>query len=44
VTPRLQLPLVLSFDHRVNDGADAARFVRTLVTSLEDVTGLLLGL
>lgn len=44
IAPRLQLPLMLSFDHRVNDGADAARFMRTVVMSLEDVTGLLLGL
>ncbi len=44
VIPRLQLPLVLAFDHRVNDGADAARFMRKVVSSLEDVTGLLLGL
>ena len=33
---RLVLPLCLSFDHRVNDGADAARFVTRLVEVLED--------
>jgi len=44
IAPRLQLPLVLAFDHRVNDGADAARFLRTIVESLENVTRLLLGL
>jgi len=34
--PRLLLPLSLSYDHRVIDGANAARFARYLVTSLED--------
>ncbi len=34
--PRLMLPLSLSYDHRVIDGADAARFTRFLVTRLED--------
>lgn len=36
VVPRLQLPLFLSFDHRVMDGADAARFTRDIVESLEN--------
>lgn len=44
VIPRLRLPIVLAFDHRVNDGADAARFMRSVVSYLEDVPGLLLGL
>lgn len=35
---RLRLPLVLGFDHRVNDGADAARFMNTVVGLLEDVS------
>ena len=34
--PRLLLPLSLSYDHRVLDGADAARFVRRLVEMLEN--------
>ncbi|GMR14821.1 MAG: dihydrolipoyllysine-residue acetyltransferase [Gammaproteobacteria bacterium] len=34
--PRLLLPLSLSYDHRVIDGANAARFARYLATSLED--------
>lgn len=34
--PRLLLPLSLSYDHRVIDGADAARFVRRLVEMLEN--------
>ncbi|RVU13897.1 2-oxo acid dehydrogenase subunit E2 [Methylobacterium oryzihabitans] len=35
--PRLILPLSLSWDHRVVDGAAAARFLRHLATVLEDV-------
>jgi len=34
--PRLMLPLSLSYDHRVIDGANAARFARYLAASLED--------
>lgn len=33
--PRLLLPLCLSYDHRLIDGADAARFVRWIVEALE---------
>jgi len=33
--PRLMLPLSLSYDHRIIDGADAARFMRWLVEALE---------
>lgn len=33
--PRLILPLSLSYDHRANDGADAARFLRWIVETLE---------
>jgi pyruvate dehydrogenase E2 component (dihydrolipoamide acetyltransferase) len=33
--PRLILPLSLSYDHRVIDGADAARFLRWLAEALE---------
>ena len=40
--PRLMLPLSLSYDHRVIDGADAARFTRTLVNYLSDIRQLLL--
>lgn len=38
--PRLMLPLSLSYDHRVVDGADAARFIRYLGTRLEDISTL----
>jgi pyruvate dehydrogenase E2 component (dihydrolipoamide acetyltransferase) len=37
------LPLCLSFDHRVIDGAEAARFMNDLVARLED-EGFLVGL
>lgn len=42
IVPRLILPLALSFDHRVLDGADAARFMTDLVRLLEDPEHLLL--
>ena len=35
-TPRLLLPLSLSYDHRVIDGANAARFCRALAEMLEN--------
>ncbi len=40
--PRLMLPLSLSYDHRVIDGADAARFVTHLSAQLEDLRRLLM--
>jgi len=40
--PRLMLPLSLSYDHRVIDGADAARFTRYLAAQLEDLRRQLL--
>ncbi len=33
--PRLMMPLSLSYDHRIIDGADAARFLRWVVEALE---------
>jgi pyruvate dehydrogenase E2 component (dihydrolipoamide acetyltransferase) len=36
IVPRLLLPLSLSFDHRICDGADAARFTRDVIESLEN--------
>jgi len=39
--PRLMLPLSLSYDHRVIDGAEAARFVVSLAKVLSDVKALL---
>lgn len=40
--PRLMLPLSLSYDHRVIDGASAARFTRYLASRLEDLRRLTL--
>ncbi len=40
--PRLMLPLSLSYDHRVVDGAEAARFTAFLTRVLEDARRLLL--
>ena len=36
IKPRVMLPLALSYDHRVADGAAAARFVTALVEALEN--------
>jgi pyruvate dehydrogenase E2 component (dihydrolipoamide acetyltransferase) len=40
--PRLMLPLCLSYDHRVIDGAAAARFMRHLAGLLEEMRRILL--
>jgi len=40
--PRLMLPLSLSYDHRVIDGADAARFTRYICETLEQPWSLFL--
>ena len=40
--PRLMLPLCLSYDHRVIDGAAAARFMRHLGGAIEDMRRVLL--
>lgn len=40
--PRLMLPLSLSYDHRVINGADAARFTHKLTRLLADIRSLLL--
>jgi pyruvate dehydrogenase E2 component (dihydrolipoamide acetyltransferase) len=40
--PRLMLPVSLSYDHRVIDGAMAARFARHLCQLLEDIRRLVL--
>ena len=39
--PRLQLPMSLSYDHRVIDGAEAAVFCRDLAVLLNDIRRLL---
>ncbi|MCG9685281.1 pyruvate dehydrogenase complex dihydrolipoyllysine-residue acetyltransferase, partial [Vibrio tubiashii] len=38
--PRLQLPLSLSYDHRVIDGAEGARFITFLNAALSDIRRL----
>lgn len=40
--PRLTLPFSLSYDHRVIDGAEAARFCRSLSSNIEDLRRALL--
>lgn len=40
--PRLTLPLGLSYDHRVIDGADAARFIREVIEDFENFNEKLL--
>jgi pyruvate dehydrogenase E2 component (dihydrolipoamide acetyltransferase) len=44
IKARYMLPLILGFDHRVNDGADAARFMNELIEMLENPDKLLLQL
>jgi len=41
-TPRLMLPLSLSFDHRVIDGADGARFITYINQVLSDIRRLIM--
>lgn len=36
ITSRLMLPIVLCFDHRAVDGADAIRFMQVMIDTLED--------
>ncbi len=43
IVVRKMLPLFLSFDHRVIDGADGARFTRAVVNFLENPLNLLLA-
>jgi pyruvate dehydrogenase E2 component (dihydrolipoamide acetyltransferase) len=35
-SPKLRLPLALSYDHRLIDGADTARFMRWYVQAIEN--------
>ena len=41
-TPRLMLPLSLSYDHRVIDGADGARFITYINSVLSDLRRLIM--
>ncbi len=42
IVPRLLLPLSVTFDHRVLDGAEAARFLRIIIEMLENPENLLM--
>ncbi|MFZ0927363.1 MAG: dihydrolipoamide acetyltransferase family protein [Syntrophobacteraceae bacterium] len=42
IVPRLMLPLGVTFDHRVLDGAEAARFLRIIIEGLENPENLLM--
>lgn len=42
IVPRYLLPLILAFDHRLLDGADAARFLGLVIHLLENPTSLML--
>ena len=44
IVPRLMMPVVLCFDHRVVDGADAIRFLRLIIAALEDPEELFLAM
>ena len=44
IVPRLMMPVVLCIDHRVLDGADAIKFLRILVDTLEDPDELLMSM
>ncbi|HEM8577105.1 TPA: pyruvate dehydrogenase complex dihydrolipoyllysine-residue acetyltransferase [Citrobacter koseri] len=41
-TPRLMMPISLSFDHRVIDGADGARFITIINNTLSDIRRLVM--
>jgi len=42
IEPRLMMPIVLCFDHRVADGADAIRFLQVIINGLQDPDELLI--
>jgi len=42
IVPRLILPLIVTFDHRVIDGADAARFTNVIIESLKNPENLMM--
>jgi len=44
IVPRLMMPVALCIDHRVLDGADAIRFLRVLIDTLEDPDELLISM
>jgi pyruvate dehydrogenase E2 component (dihydrolipoamide acetyltransferase) len=44
IAPRLMMPIVLCIDHRVLDGADAIKFLKVVIDSLEDPDELLISM
>jgi pyruvate dehydrogenase E2 component (dihydrolipoamide acetyltransferase) len=42
IRPRLMLPLIITFDHRVLDGAEAAKFLTMVIEGLENPENLLM--
>ena len=44
IVPRLMMPIVLCIDHRVLDGADAIKFLRVIIDTLEDPDELLMSM
>ncbi|MBW2488387.1 MAG: 2-oxo acid dehydrogenase subunit E2 [Deltaproteobacteria bacterium] len=44
IAPRLIMPIVLCIDHRVLDGADAIKFLKTVIEALEDPDELLISM
>ena len=44
IVPRLMMPIVLCIDHRVLDGADAIKFLRVIMDTLEDPDELLISM
>jgi pyruvate dehydrogenase E2 component (dihydrolipoamide acetyltransferase) len=44
IVPRLLMPLVLCFDHRVVDGADSIRFMKVVIDALQDPEELLISM
>ena len=41
-TPKLLMPLSLTYDHRVIDGADGARFLRWICEAVEEPLNLVM--
>jgi pyruvate dehydrogenase E2 component (dihydrolipoamide acetyltransferase) len=44
IKPRLMMPLSLAYDHRLVDGATAARFLNDIIAYLEAPSRLLLAI
>jgi pyruvate dehydrogenase E2 component (dihydrolipoamide acetyltransferase) len=44
IVPRLLMPVVLCFDHRVVDGADSIRFMKVVLEALQDPEELLISM